>query len=206
MRVEFETYDPYSIRIGGIGGQGNVLMSIILASALVMKGKWVIQTQSYGAQVRGGITYADVLFCDKRMDYFKVSHYDLLYMMHQKALDVFHSFLRNNGILIVDTTYVEKLTRMLFGVTRKIVRIPITRTVKEKLGSSTPANMAGLGVIAKLTGWVDVEDLKRAMREKVDPKYHELNEKAIDLGFSMVDRKFKIREEVMMRKFGRGFE
>ena len=204
--MDLETYDPFSIRIGGIGGQGNVLMSIILAEALVKRGKWVIQTQSYGAQVRGGITYADVLFCDKKMDYFKVSHYDLLYMMHQKALDVFYSSLRNNGVLVVDTTYVEKLPRMLLGITRKIVKIPITWNVKENLGTSIPANMAGLGLIAKLTGWVEIDDLKEAMRKKVKPQYHELNEKAIELGFSMIDRKYKIREEMVIRKFGRGFE
>ncbi len=57
---------PHSIRISGIGGQGNVLMGIILADALVSKRYWVVQTQSHGAQVRGDCRTAMSCFAKNR--------------------------------------------------------------------------------------------------------------------------------------------
>ena len=59
---------PHTVRISGIGGQGNVLMGIILAEALLDQGSWVVQTQSFGAQVRGGLSYCDVLFSTEPID------------------------------------------------------------------------------------------------------------------------------------------
>lgn len=53
--------EPVSIRIAGISGQGNILAGLILSKALVYEGKWVVQTQSYTAQVRGDVSHCDVL-------------------------------------------------------------------------------------------------------------------------------------------------
>ena len=45
----------YEIRLSGSGGQGFILMGIILAEAIgIYDGKYVAQTQSYGPEARGG--------------------------------------------------------------------------------------------------------------------------------------------------------
>ena len=45
----------YEIRLSGSGGQGLILMGIILAEAIgVYDRKHVAQTQSYGPEARGG--------------------------------------------------------------------------------------------------------------------------------------------------------
>ena len=44
----------YEIRLSGSGGQGLILMGIILAEAIgIYDGKYVAQTQSYGPEARG---------------------------------------------------------------------------------------------------------------------------------------------------------
>ena len=47
----------YEVRISGTGGQGVILTGIILAEAVGrwQSGKHVVQTVSYGPQVRGGL-------------------------------------------------------------------------------------------------------------------------------------------------------
>ena len=46
--------DPYNIIIGGVGGQGNVLASMILGRMLVSQGGIVTIGETYGASQRGG--------------------------------------------------------------------------------------------------------------------------------------------------------
>jgi len=196
---------PHSIRISGIGGQGNVLMGIILADALVSKRYWVVQTQSHGAQVRGGLSYCDVLFCKEPIDYPEASSFDVIYSMHQFALNMHAILLKTNGILIVDNSYIDRIPKEAFRATKKIIIQPVTKIVEEKLGSSLPANMAGLGMIAKAANLLQSDELKKAMKKYIKPKYHELNEKAIDLGFSLIERSYVLKEE--RHDFvGRGFE
>ena len=49
------------IRLAGRGGQGLILAGVILAEAAVLyDGKNACQTQSYGAEARGGATYKHV--------------------------------------------------------------------------------------------------------------------------------------------------
>jgi indolepyruvate ferredoxin oxidoreductase beta subunit len=46
--------DPFNIIIGGVGGQGNVLASMILGRMLVSQGSIVTIGETYGASQRGG--------------------------------------------------------------------------------------------------------------------------------------------------------
>jgi len=46
--------DPYNIIITGVGGQGNVMASRVLANMLVEKGYWVTIGETFGSSQRGG--------------------------------------------------------------------------------------------------------------------------------------------------------
>ena len=46
--------DPFNIIIGGVGGQGNVLASMILGRMLVSQGGIITIGETYGASQRGG--------------------------------------------------------------------------------------------------------------------------------------------------------
>jgi indolepyruvate ferredoxin oxidoreductase beta subunit len=46
--------DPYNIIIAGVGGQGNVMASRVVANMLSMKGYWITIGETFGASQRGG--------------------------------------------------------------------------------------------------------------------------------------------------------
>ncbi len=52
--------DPLNIVICGVGGQGNILASELLASALVEKGYYTTVGETYGASQRGGAVMSHV--------------------------------------------------------------------------------------------------------------------------------------------------
>lgn len=197
---------PRSVRISGVGGQGNILMGIILADALLEEKYWVVQTQSYGAQVRGGLSYCDVLFCKEPIDYPKAKTFDVIYCMHQIAANTHAPLLKMNGVLILDTSYIVSVPKEAIRHTRKIVRKPITSLTESKFGSSLPANMVGLGMISKAASFVSLAALKSSMKKHLKPKHHEMNEKALEYGYSLVERSYKLKEERKDIVIGRGFE
>ncbi len=46
--------DPYNIIMAGVGGQGNVMASRVLANMLSAKGYWITIGETFGASQRGG--------------------------------------------------------------------------------------------------------------------------------------------------------
>ena len=203
MRQRFQ--QPHSVRISGIGGQGNVLMGIILAEALLSQGSWVVQTQSYGAQVRGGLSYCDVLFNTEPIDYPKAHTFERIYSMHQVAVNAHVPLLHMNGILLVDSTQVKSIPKEGARMTRKIVKKPVTELTEEKFGTALPANMVGLGLIARAGNFVSTQALKTAMTKHIKAKYVEMNSLAIDFGYSLIERSYNLRSE-RVDSVGRGFE
>ena len=54
--------DPLNLVITGVGGQGNVLVSYIVASAGISEGLYVTVGETYGASQRGGAVMSHVRF------------------------------------------------------------------------------------------------------------------------------------------------
>lgn len=187
---------PYSIRIAGIGGQGNVLLGTILSAALIKDGKWVVQTQRYGAQVRGGLTNCDVLFLDEPIDFPQVNNFDMVFAMHDMALKAYARVLRNNGVLFADTSMCGEIPPFIQSVTRKIVTVPITKRSEELFQKRIFSNIISLGLIAATTGIVNYEKLKDAVLEHVPQKYADQNLKALEEGYKLSDRVYTLRENL----------
>jgi len=186
---------PSTIRLGGIGGQGNVKMGIILAKALTYDKKWVVQTQHYGAQVRGGVAYSDVLFCDEPIDYPIAYHFNILFMMDQKPLDSFYHLLRPNGVIFCDSTYVNNIPVNIRRLTKKNIILPITEICNEKWGMSVLANVVGLGLLYKVTGIVSLEALRQTVSEEVPERFIDVNIEALEHGVTLSDKHYPLKEE-----------
>ncbi|AEX85966.1 pyruvate ferredoxin oxidoreductase [Marinitoga sp. 1135] len=194
--------EPSSIRISGMGGQGNILMGLILAESLVKEGYWVVQSQHYGAQVRGGLSFCDVLFSEETIDYPKAETFDVLYLMHDIAFSHL-SKVKNNGIIFYDSSYIKALPQTVARVTKKIIPIPASKLAYEKLGNSNVANMIGLGAIAKNCGIVSLDTLVEVMKKRVNERFYEIDEKALKIGYEFVEKKYEIKNNG--HSVGRGF-
>lgn len=187
--------DPLALRIAGIGGQGNILAGLIIANAGVVAGKNVVHTQSYGAQVRGGISYCDVLICENEIDYPKADHFDIMYFMHSSPLLVYCSALKNNGVILIDSTFVDSIPHNVLRVTKKIIFKPFTKMAVEKFGTPMVGNMIGLGALARATGIVSKESIVESIKKIVPQRYHKTDIEAIEYGFSIIEKEYKPRTE-----------
>jgi 2-oxoglutarate ferredoxin oxidoreductase subunit gamma len=172
----------YEIRLSGEGGQGIVLAGVILAeAAAIYDDKNATQTQVYGPESRGGASKAEVIISDEEIDYPKAMAVDLLLALTQAAADKYAHDLRPSGILVVDSTKVEKVPSGGFAVHR----LPIIDTAKNAVGKAMVANIVSLGVIAGLSKVVSREAIERAVLARVPKGTEELNRRALEAGFAL---------------------
>lgn len=171
--------DRYDIRLSGSGGQGLILMGIILAEAIgIYDGKFVAQTQSYGPEARGGSSKAEVVVSDQEIDYPKALRLDLLLAMNQKSCDDYYMDLKPNGILIVDSTFVNQVP------IPRAYQIPFTRIARDKFKREMVANIIALGAISKLTPIVSAKAIEAAVLARVPKGTEKLNREALRAGMS----------------------
>jgi 2-oxoglutarate ferredoxin oxidoreductase subunit gamma len=167
----------YEIRLSGSGGQGLILMGIILAEAIgIYDGKYVAQTQSYGPEARGGSSKSEVIVSDEEIDYPKAMKLDLLLAMNQKSCDEFYPDLEPDGLLIVDSTFVTQIP------TPKAFQIPFTRIAREKFKKEVVANIIALGAVSQLTPIVSAKAVESAVLGRVPKGTEKLNRDALRAG------------------------
>jgi 2-oxoglutarate ferredoxin oxidoreductase subunit gamma len=180
----------YEIRLSGSGGQGLILMGIILAEAIgIYDGKYVAQTQSYGPEARGGSSKSEVIVSDEEIDYPKAMELDLLLAMNQKSCDDFYPDLKPEGLLIVDSTFVTQVS------TSKAFQIPFTRIAREKFKREVVANIIALGALTQLTSIVSAKAIESAVLARVPKGTEKLNRDALRAGMTAARHAKKERME-----------
>ena len=173
----------YEIRLSGSGGQGLILMGIILAEAIgIYDGKYVAQTQSYGPEARGGSSKSEVIVSDEEIDYPKAIRLDLLLAMNQKSCDEFYPDLKPEGLLIVDSTFITQIP------TPKAFQIPFTRLAREKFEREVVANIIALGALSQLTPVVSAKAIESAVLARVPKGTEKLNRDALRAGMNAAKR------------------
>lgn len=173
----------YDIRLGGSGGQGLIMMGIILAEAIgVYDGKEVAQTQSYGPEARGGSSKAEVVVSDEEIDYPKAMKVDLLLTMNQKALDEYYQDLKPDGLLIVDSTFVKTVP------VANAVQIPFTSIARDRFKKEMVANIVALGAISELSAIVSKKAIEAAVLARVPKGTEKLNRDALKAGMAAAKR------------------
>jgi 2-oxoglutarate ferredoxin oxidoreductase subunit gamma len=175
--AELKNKERYEIRFSGSGGQGLITAAVVFADAVgVYDGRYVCQTQSYGPEARGGKSKAEVVISRSPIDYPKALELDLLLAMNQAACDAYFFDLKPNGLLVVDSGLVEQ------HPTSRIIAIPFTEIAREEIGRELVANMVALGAVGLLSGQIDLDNLEKALLDRVPKGTEEMNSKALQRG------------------------
>ena len=166
------------LRLAGSGGQGVILASVILAEAAVQSGKYTAQSQSYGPEARGGACKAETLISDAPIGFTKVQQPSFLMALTQKALDTYTRALPEDCLVLVDESLA--VPESLSGY--RVLRLPILRTAKEKVGRAQTANVLAVGCINALLGITDMDTLTKAALLHVPRGTEEINLRALAEG------------------------
>jgi len=166
----------------GSGGQGVITASIILAEAAVLyEDLNAVQSQSYGAEARGGATRSDVIISDSTIDYPKVIQPNVLVCLTQEAYNKFYQIIRPGGLLVTDTRYVK--TQKKVDAQQK--EIPLFQNVMDKIGKPIVLNICMLGAVIELVDLINPAAIMRVLENRIPLDFLELNRRALDLGLAL---------------------
>jgi len=161
------------IKVAGFGGQGIILMGVLLAKAAgYYQDLEIAQTQSYGPEARGGACRAEVVLSDEPIDYIKTLNPDIFIAMSQLALDQYIDEVDpETTTVFVDETLMERVPASI----THLYRIPATKLAEEKCGTKMVANTVMLTAMVKITKVISVDALRSAIAEQLAPKMVNVN-------------------------------
>ncbi|OGD46579.1 hypothetical protein A3K79_02940 [Candidatus Bathyarchaeota archaeon RBG_13_46_16b] len=172
MRIE--------IRFAGFGGQGIIKSGIITAAAAsIHAGKNAVQTQSYGPESRGGACKSEVVISEEEIDFPKVVEPDILVLMSQHAYIEYVDDIKAGGTVILDP---DMIPREKDSKNVKVFHVPATK-IAEGLGRKIVANIVMLGAFVAITGVLDENAVREAVKDNIPMGTEELNLAAFQKGY-----------------------
>lgn len=174
-------------RLSGTGGQGVIMLGVILAEAAISSGLNALQSQSYGPEARGGASRCEVIIAEDEIDFPKVQHPDYVLCLSQAAADKYAKNLSAEAELILDSG----INLSVDPGTKKIHRLPIISTARNVIGKEITANIISLGVLLEITKLVEKDVLIEAVLHRVPKGTETLNKNAIEAGIKLVHEQEK---------------
>ncbi len=169
------------IIFSGFGGQGIQAAGKLIAYAGMLENKHVSFLPSYGPEMRGGTSNCHVIVSDEPIGSPILNSATVVMAMNRPSLDKFESYLEPGGILLVDTSLVNREPERK---DIKVFAIPATQ-IASGMGNLAYANIIMLGKLLNETGVVSAEYFEKGLKKVLPEKKHYLipeEMKALQLG------------------------
>lgn len=196
--------DPLNIIICGVGGQGNILASELLASALVEKGYFTTVGETYGASQRGGSVMshvrissaqqygaliprgeADIVIGFEPIETLRVAR-EYANRQTKIILDPRPNY--PLGVLIGEAVYpeLEAIVKELEYLCGSVQVLEATRLAQEE-GNAQAANILLMGALTAMPEMpLHAQDYVQVLTQRFQGSVYELNQRVFDLGYSRI--------------------
>ncbi len=184
-----------NVLLCGVGGQGTVLASKLLAATAMNKGMNVQTAETIGMAQRGGSVTSHLrIGAGIYSPLIGKGQADIIIGFEPGEVVRMLPYLKKDGVVIVNTRPVRPVTGTLTGTNYMgqemvdylkskvecVITVDSEQAVAD-LGSSKVLNMVLLGAAIE-SGVLDItkDDIKEVMKQKLSPKFHDMNMRAID--------------------------
>jgi 2-oxoglutarate ferredoxin oxidoreductase subunit gamma len=164
------------IILSGFGGQGIMFAGQILSYAAMDAGKQVTWIPSYGPEMRGGTANCTVVIADEEIGSPVVKNPDVALAMNLPSLDKYEPMVKPGGVLVVNTSMVDRPTRRK-DIT--VVTVPCNE-IAEEIGSPRLANMVAAGALLAGMTVLTLNDLETALNNHMPGRHKHLLPKNVE--------------------------
>lgn len=193
--------DLINLVVSGVGGQGNVMVTLVIGNALVEAGYFVTVGETYGSSQRGGSVMSHVkisavkqyspLIAQGQADIIVgMEPVETLRMLKQFGNDRVVCLVNPRPIHAIDLSganypELEHVMHQIQGLSKKYYTVHATEEA-QKMGNPILANMILIGALIK-TGLLPLDEaaLESVIR-KMFPKAVDINLKALKQGMASV--------------------
>ncbi|MBN1257715.1 MAG: indolepyruvate oxidoreductase subunit beta [Planctomycetes bacterium] len=183
-----------NIVLAGVGGQGILLASEIIAQAAIIAGHEVKTNEVHGMAQRGGSVIAQIRYGKEvHSPLVAMGSADVLVGLEKIEGLRYHSYLKPEGVAIISSqtivpvtvstggaVYPEDAEARLRQVFPRLVYLDAAKLAQEA-GNLKTANVAIIGAVSKALD-LPTEAWNAAMEKCVKPQYFEVNLRAYELG------------------------
>ena len=185
----------------GVGGQGTVLASRIIATAAMEKGLFARTAETIGMAQRGGSVVSHVRYGEKvSSPMIPLGKADMILGFEPGEAVRNLPYLKKGGVVIVCDKEIQPVTASLSGITyngKEMLSylkshvdecyVLDTERIINECGSSKVLNIALLGAMAKCGVMViSIEDIEKVLTLRLKPHFVEINKIALKLGAECV--------------------
>ena len=184
-----------SVLIVGVGGQGTLLASRLLGSAMMDLGYDVKVSEVHGMSQRGGSVETYVRYGEKVYSpVIDPGEADIVLAFEQLEAARFLPFLKKGGVVVTNTQkidpmpvvtgaaqYPQGLLEAIEGQDARLLALDAL-SLAEQAGSVKAVNVVLIGAMAKSLG-TEKEIWLKTIEKTVPPKFVEMNKKAFTLGY-----------------------
>ncbi len=194
----------YNIYISGVGGQGIIKTSVIIGEAAMNEGLNVVMSEIHGMSQRGGSVSTELKIGNYKSSVVEQARADMI--LGFEPIEVLRGLnkanectkLIFNNFPIVPSTLTQTgesypdidkdIITNLNDNFKEVYPINATKLAKNA-GSVLSLNMVLLGAAVAIDEFpLSRESVESAMKNNLAPKFHDMNLKAIELGYNAVDK------------------
>ncbi|MGD8823212.1 MAG: 2-oxoacid:acceptor oxidoreductase family protein, partial [Anaerolineales bacterium] len=169
------------ILISGFGGQGVLFAGQLLAYAGLDYDMHVTWIPSYGPEMRGGTAHCTTILSDEAIGSPEVRNPKAVMVMNLPSLDKYEDLVKEGGILVVNTSLVDRIPERK-DIT--VILIPANE-IAEEMGDRRLANMVMTGALMQKLGTLTLDQLAESLDKHI-PSHRrnllEANIKAMNRG------------------------
>ena len=194
----------YTVQIVGVGGQGVLLASMVLGNAAMNAGYKVTMSEVHGMAQRGGTVRSTVRFGDEVFSPLEETGGADMIMSFEPVETVRALPLGNKDSVVImnldpvlpgnvaagfeEYPEIDALIKEVKAQNSNTITLEATKIAIEA-GKAVAANAVMIGAVAAVKGFPLSRDLlKEVLLEKVPPKAKDLNAKAFDLGYQIIEK------------------
>ena len=171
-------------KIAGFGGQGVLLLGLVVSQAGMLARRKVSWIPSYGPEMRGGTANCSVTVADQEIGSPLIQEPTVLVAMNGPSLEKFGADVVPGGTIFWNSSLIEK------GPQRTdVTSVPVpVNEIAEKLGNPRVGNMVMLGALLAHGSAISKEAAVAALPAVIAarPEMIQLNVKAIEAGMEAV--------------------
>jgi indolepyruvate ferredoxin oxidoreductase beta subunit len=189
-----------NVLIGGVGGQGAILSSELLALAAIEAGHDVKQGEFHGVAQRGGAVFSHVRFGEKvHSPMARRESVDFMLALEKLEALRYAHFVKPGGTIIVNDhkvepvrtadhrVYPENAVEFLESKGFKVMVMDATQKAIA-LGNHRAANVVLLGALAELLD-ISEEVWNETLENRIPERFQELNREAFSTGRGLAKSK-----------------
>ncbi len=161
----------HEIIMGGVGGQGIMVIGNLLAQAAFMENLNVTYLPIYGVEKRGGQADCTVVISNEEIGSPIVGYPQSCIVMSRPSLVKYGPRIQPHGLLVLNSSLVEP--KEVGRADVDLLSVPSLQLAQE-LGNERLANMVVIGAFVERTKIVSLESLSAALPKIFDERHHHL--------------------------------